>query len=101
MNLEELRQAMASDATKENEQLKIETDLLRKQLRDSKNKYESLKNLLTRDCRVLSNRCWASTLGCICCFCDLDAFKCPHAISDEQKMRIFEKQMKGSNNDKI
>lgn len=101
MNLEELRQAMASDAIKENEQLKIETDLLRKQLRDSKNKYESLKNLLTRDCRVLTNRCWASTLGSICCFCDLDAFKCPHAISYEQKMRTFEKLMKGSNNDKI
>ena len=36
MNLDELRQAMASDATKENERLKNEVNHLREQLRDSK-----------------------------------------------------------------
>lgn len=99
MNLEELRQAMASDATKENEQLKSEIKLLRKQLRESKDKHEALNNRLTRDCRVLAKRCWASTLGSMCCFCGLDTFECPHAMDYEQRLKAIEKFLEEPNND--
>ena len=80
MNLDELRQAMASDATKENERLKREVNLLREQLRDSKSDHEALEKFLIHDCQALANRCWALTLGTMCCFCELDAFKCSHTI---------------------
>lgn len=83
MNLDELRQKMASDATKENERLKSEINLLREHLRDSKNDYEALKKFMTNDCRALANRCWVLTQGCMCCFCAMDAFKCPHAWNVE------------------
>lgn len=90
MNLDELRQAMASDATKENERLKREVNLLREQLRD--------KELLTHDCLALANRCWALTGGTMCCFCELEAFKCPHAMNYKQKIEAAKKMMEESNN---
>ena len=86
MNLDELRQAMASDATIENEQLKNEINLLREQLNKTKSEYEKFKKYMTNDCRVLANRCWTLTGGTTCCFCVLDEFKCPHAWSDEKKI---------------
>lgn len=99
MNLEELRKAMASDATKENEKLKNEVKLLRKQLHESKDKYEERINRLTRDCRVLANRCWTSTLGSICCFCGLYSFECPHAMDYEQRLKVIAKFLEESDND--
>ena len=86
MNLDELRQAMASDATIENEQLKNEIKLLREQLHDTKSEYEKFKKYVTNDCRALANRCWTLTGGTMCCFCALDEFKCPHAWSDKKKI---------------
>lgn len=91
MNLDELRQAMASDATKENERLKREVNLLRKQLRDSKSDYSALKKFLIHDCQALANRCRALTGGTMCCFCELDAFKCPHAMNYKQKIEAAKK----------
>lgn len=98
MNLDELRQAMASDATKENERLKREVNLLREQLRDSKSDFETLKKFLIHDCQALANRCWALTLETMCCFCELDEFKCPHAMNDEQKIKVAKKLMKEKKN---
>lgn len=98
MNLDELRQAMASDATKENERLKREVNLLREQLCESKNDYAAFKNLLARDCRALANRCWALTLGTMCCFCEFDAFKCPHAMNPKQKFEAAKELMKEMEN---
>ena len=94
MNLEKLRQAMASDATKENERLKSEIKLLRKQLRDSKSDHEALKNFLIHDCQALANRCWVLTHGTMCCFCEFDAFKCPHALTYKQKIKDAKELMK-------
>ena len=94
MNLDELRQAMASDATKENERLKREVNHLREQLCESKNDYAAFKNLLTRDCQALANRCYALTFGSMCCFCEFNAFKCPHAMSPKQKFDAAKKLVK-------
>lgn len=94
MNLDELRKAMASDATKENERLKSETDLLRKQLSDLENDYAELKKFLNDDCRALANRCFTLTQGTMCCFCELNEFRCQHALNYDQKIKIAKKLMK-------
>ena len=96
MNLDELRKAMASDATKENERLKSETKLLRKQLSDLENDYAEIKKFLNDDCRALANRCFTLTQGTMCCFCELNEFRCQHALSDDQKIRIAKKLMEES-----
>ena len=96
MNLSELREAMASDATKENERLKSETNLLRKQLSDLENDYAELKKSLNDDCRALANRCFTLTQGTMCCFCELNNFKCQHAMNYDQKIRIAKKLMEES-----
>lgn len=98
MNLDELRQAMASDATKENERLKREVNLLREQLRDSKNDYATFKSFMIHDCRALANRCYALTLGSMCCFCELNAFKCPHAMNSKQKFEAAKELVKEMEN---
>lgn len=94
MNLDELRQAMASDATKENERLKREVNSLREQLHDSKNDYAAFKKSMIHDCQALANRCWALTLGTMCCFCELNKFKCPHAMNYMQKIDAAKKLVK-------
>lgn len=93
MNLDEFRQRMESDATKENEQLKSEVNLLRESLNDSKDHCKELKERLTDDCRVLANRCWVLTQGCMCSFCELREFRCPHAMSYGQKIKAAMKFM--------
>ena len=98
MNLDELRQAMASDATKENERLKREVNHLREQLCESKNDYAVFKKLLTHDCQALANRCLALTLGTMCCFCEFDAFKCPHAMNYKQKVEAAKELIKEMEN---
>lgn len=98
MNLDELRNTLASDATKENERLKSEINLLREHLRDSQNDYEALEKFMTSDCTALANRCWTLTRGAMYIFCELDAFKCPHAMSDEQKIKVAKKMMRETNN---
>ena len=97
MNLEELRNTLASDATKENKRLRTEINLLREHLRDARNDYEALKKFMTSDCITLANRCWTLTRGTMCVFCELEAFKCPHAMSNDQKIKVAKKMMKESN----
>lgn len=97
MNLEKLRNTLASDVIKENDRLKTEINLLREHLQDSKNDYEVLKKFMTSDCMALANRCWTLTRGATCIFCELDAFQCPHAINDNQKIKITKKMMKELN----
>ena len=84
--------------TKENERLKTEINLLREHLRDSKNDYKALKKFMTSDCITLANRCWTLTRGTMCVFCELEAFKCPHAMSNDQKIKVAKKMMKDSSN---
>lgn len=95
MNLDEFRNAMASDATKENEQLKHEVSVLRDQLRDSRNYCEELMN---DDCRLLANRCWVLTRGSMCVFCNLSMFDCPHAWSNDKIVEAAKKMRKEANN---
>ena len=96
MNLNELREAMASDATKENERLKSEANILRKKLSDLENDYAELKRLLNDDCRALANRCFTLTQGTMCCFCELNEFKCQHSMNYDKKIKIAKKLMEES-----
>lgn len=93
MNLKELREAMASDATKENANLKEENARLRQMVRNLENNYTEDTNSLKEDCRALSNRCFALTRGTMCCFCELKGYKCSHALTDMEKVEAGKKWM--------
>lgn len=78
MKLEELRAALASEKTKENEELKKELKCV-KLAYDGKTKEHTEKiAALISDCRALSNRCWALTGGSMCIFCRLSKYVCDH-----------------------
>lgn len=94
MNLNELREAMASDATKENEELKRQLKSLRKKYdRDSHEMSEEIA-ALKLDCRALCNRCFTLTHGFMCMFCNLSTMECSHVLNDDQKIKIAKKLMK-------
>lgn len=86
MNLNELREAMASDATKENASLKEENARLRQMVRDLERNYTDDMNSLKEECQTLSNRCFALTHGAMCYFCGLKRYKCSHALTDMEKI---------------
>lgn len=93
MNLHELREAMASDATKENQALKKKLTFLRKQYNWEVNHLRSCCNAQLKDLEALSNRCYASHLGSLCAFCGLETYRCPHALSFNEQIQIA-KEMK-------
>lgn len=93
MNLNELREAMASDATKENEKLKEENARLRQMVGNLGRNYRVDTDALKEDCRALSNRCFALTRGLMCCFCELNQYVCPHALTDMEKAERGKKWM--------
>ena len=96
MNLDELRKVMASDATKENEELKRQLKSLRKKYdRESREMSEEIAALKS-DCRSLGNRCFTMTQGSMCMFCNLSTMECPHVLNDDQKIRIAKKLMEES-----
>ena len=99
MNLNELREAMASDATKENEELKREIESLKKRYHKDTAHLRSCCHAQLEDLKALANRCWALTDGTMCCFCRLDAFKCPHSISFDDNLHKAKKLRKESKND--
>lgn len=99
MNLNELREAMASDATKENEELKREITNLKEKYRKDTAHLRSCCHAQLEDLKALANRCWALTHGTMCCFCGLDVFRCPHSMSFDDKLREAKKLRKGSNNE--
>lgn len=98
MNLNELREAMASDATKENVSLKEENARLRQMVGDLGRNYRVDTDALKEDCRALSNRCFALTHGCMCCFCELGEYKCSHALTDTEKIKLGKKWMEEAKN---
>ena len=98
MNLNELREAMASDATKENASLKEENARLRQMVRDLERNYTDDTNALKEDCRALINRCFVLTHGVMCCFCELNQYKCPHALTDMEKVERGKKWMEETKN---
>lgn len=91
MNLNELREAMASDATKENEELKREIESLKKRYHEDTVYLRSCYAAQLEELRALANRCWALTHGTMCCFCGLDVFKCSHSMSFVDKLREVRK----------
>lgn len=91
MNLKELREAMASDATKENEELKRKLKSLQKKYdRESREMSEEIEALKS-DCRALGNRCFVLTHGSMCMFCELRTMECQHALSFDDKIKSIEK----------
>ena len=91
MNLDELRQAMASDATVENKKLKTEIKNLRKKLEKEQEDHARDVESLRDDCRALANRCFALTKGSMCIFCELSSYRCPFAIPFDNKVHIMKK----------
>ena len=87
MNLSEFREAMASDTTKENEELKRVIESLKKRYNEDTTYLRSCYAAQLEELRALANRCWALTHGAMCCFCGLDVFKCPHSMSFVDKLR--------------
>ena len=65
MNLEEMREALASDATRKADSLEMQVKRLRTELRDKDKAIESYQKSL----RFMFNRCLALTHGLICIFC--------------------------------
>ena len=99
MNLNELREAMASDATKENASLKEENARLRQMIENLRRNYMDDTNSLKEDCRALSNRCFALTHGAMCCFCGLERYKCLHAFVIRKGIfAYYEKEKKNAEN---
>lgn len=78
MSLEEFRNALSSDATIENENLKTELEKLKK---SSSDKVEKLQNDLEqyKDWhKQLCNRCFVQTQGILCISCGIE---CEHAYT--------------------
>ena len=98
MNLDELRQAMASDATVENERLKRDLADVNKRYREMSEEYTDRIQKLNSDCRALANRCFALTQGTMCVFCELYDYKCPHGLSIDDKIKAAKKLMEETNN---
>lgn len=96
MNLDDFRQALESDATKENKKLKEELAKLRKQYNAMMKEGNEIKEKLLDDCRVLANRCYALTVfqkdDFMCFSCELCEYHCQHEKTLEDKI-IFKKMI--------
>ena len=100
MNLHELREAMASDATKENKALKKKLTFLREEYNREVNHLRSCCNAQLKDLEALSNRCYASHLGGLCGFCALETYQCPHTLSVNEQIQMvkeLKKQIEANN----
>lgn len=98
MNLNELREAMTTEATKENASLKEANTRLNQMVENLRRNYADDTNALKADCYALSNRCFVLTHGVMCCFCELELYKCPHALTDTEKIKLGKKWMEESKN---
>ena len=80
MSLDEFKNALASDATIENEKLKEELksskDKADEKIKDLENELAEYKEW----CRQLSNRCYAQTGGALCMSCGIHC--CDHAFTE-------------------
>lgn len=94
MNLEELRKAMASDATKENKELKDQLAKMKKKLAEVKNDMYDMQHKVSRledDCRALCNRCYVMTKGLCCVYCRLNEYRCDHSLTLDEMIKLGEK----------
>ena len=99
MNLNELREAMASDATKENEELKRELASLKKKYRKDTEHLRSCCNAQLEDMKALANRCWVLSGGGMCIFCALNTYRCSHSMKFDDKLRETKKLRKENSYD--
>jgi DNA-binding transcriptional MerR regulator len=91
MNLSEFREALSSEATIENENLKKELEDLKKssseKIKDLEEQLEDVK----KHRKFLSNRCYVLTKGMMCHCCDISYPDCKYAVTweDEEAMSNF------------
>lgn len=81
MSLEEFKNALASDATVENEKLKSELENLKAESEEKVEKLESELEKYKDWCKCLGNRCYVQTGGLLCMSCGVHC--CDHAFSEE------------------
>ena len=99
MNLNELREAMASDATKENEELKRDLASLKKRYHKDTEHLRNCCSAQLEDMKALANRCWVLSGGGMCIFCELNTYRCPHSMNFDDKLREAKKLRKENKND--
>ena len=91
MNLQEFKEALASDATIENEKLKKELKKLRREFSEKEKNLNEQISLLTEDCEALAHRCWVMggipSGSSFCYFCSLHSYHCEHKIDLDQKKK--------------
>lgn len=84
MNMDEFRNALASEARDENETLKKE---LKREREKSSKEIQELREELNKykDCvRVLANRCFVHTKGLMCLYCDLNSDACKYLYTQNE-----------------
>lgn len=79
MNMDEFRNALSSEATVENEQLKTELGRLKQESENTINTLQGELEQYKNWCVGLGNRCFAMTGGVLCLSCDIDC--CKHAFN--------------------
>lgn len=89
MNLSEFREALASDASIENENLKKELETLKtnssEEIKKLKEELEEVKKHRT----FLSNRCYVLTKGGMCLSCSIEYPNCKYALTYEDEEAII------------
>lgn len=91
MNMEEFRNALASDARDENEKLKMELEELKK---NSSKEIKELKEELDqykRWTKSLANRCKIFTEGTLCLFCTVES--CEHYAETQKELNEMAEYM--------
>lgn len=96
MSLDDFKNALSSDATKENEELKKENLKLRNKLKCiQKNEIPKLNESIEsykNHCKALGNRCFIFTGGTFCNHCMVDC--CEHSITGADMEAVAEYMMK-------
>lgn len=93
MNLNELRDAMSSEATKENAELKKKLTASEMEHKSQIRKLEEELKVLSEDCKALTNRCFVLTRGSMCMFCELHGYRCDRAMSYSEKIEATKNLM--------
>lgn len=101
MNIKELRDAMASDATKEKAALEKEICELKKNYEKQQEENNIFTLGILSDCDALANRCFTMTHGAMCGFCELSEYKCKHALTFKQKIKFYREIKKETENEQL
>ena len=88
MNLSEFREALASDATIENEHLKKELETLKKSSSEKIQELEEELDEAKKHRTFLSNRCYVLTKGMMCLNCNMSYPDCKYALTYEDEEAI-------------